>query len=68
MEPDEKHEPQYERDGSMDMVEFEEQNTDWLIEKFMKIKEVMKLWEQFVSDEYDEAVRSQEPLDYREDR
>lgn len=52
MEPDEKHEPQYEPDKGMDIVEFEEQNADWLTEKFMKRKDIQQLWSDFVYDEY----------------
>ena len=35
-----------------DLVEFEENNWDWLTEKFMKVPVVMELWEQFVMDEH----------------
>ncbi len=64
MEPDEKHEPQYEPDRGLDMVDWEAQNTDWLTEKFMLKKDVQKLWEEFVCDEYN----NQAPPEDREER
>ena len=39
-----------------DLVTFEEQNWDWLTEKFMKIPAVIDLWAEFVEREYEKRM------------
>ena len=39
------------------MVEFEEHNWDWLVDKFLKIKQVRDLWDDFVYNEYEKSLQ-----------
>ena len=41
----------------LDPIEFEEKNWDWLIDKFLKKKEITDLWEQFIYEEYEDSLR-----------
>ena len=38
------------------MIEFEEKNHDWLIEKFLKEKEAADLWADFIYNEYNNSL------------
>lgn len=49
----------------MDMTAFEEKNWDWLIEKFLKTKEVAELWADFVYNEYQDSAREPDDLEDR---
>ncbi len=48
-------------DNADRMIEFEEQNFDRLIDKFLQIKAVRDLWEDFVYNEYEDSLRDFEP-------
>jgi hypothetical protein len=47
------------------LIEFEEQNWDWLIDRFLEGKIVRDMWEEFVYNEYEKSL--QDPPDM-EDR
>ena len=44
------------------MIEFEESNWDWLIDKFLEIKEIRDKWEDFIYDEFNNNIP--EPPEY----
>ena len=43
------------------MLDFEADNYDDLVEKFLDIKAVRDMWENFVCDEYEDECSSHEP-------
>jgi hypothetical protein len=56
-------------DMSDRMIEYEEQNYDDLIDKFLDIKDIRDRWEQFVCDKFSQHITDIEPPDhYGEDR
>ena len=49
------------------LIEFEEDNYDWLTEKFIRIENVRRIWDDFVMDEYNKTLGGPED-DPTEDR
>jgi len=48
--------------GGDHLVDFEEQNWTWLTEEFMKVPEVMAIWEQFVMDKFCEKMPDEDVI------
>ena len=47
------------------MIKFEEDNYDWLVEKFLNIKNVRDLWDDFVYNEYNNSLQDPPDLEDR---
>ena len=43
--------------GSDELIKFEEQNFDDLVDKFLKIKAVRDLWDDFVYEQYQDSLQ-----------
>lgn len=46
------------------MIEYEEQNYDTLVEKFLNVPRIRDEWEQFVADRFAEHIQDIEPPDH----
>ena len=53
--------------GGDRLIEFEEHNYDLLVEKFLKIKNIRDLWEDFVYNEYEDSL-AEEPPDANDEK